>query len=186
MIRGINYRIKSLFLRLKFYKSLSQNKSVINSPSTINGYRNLRIGQNVYIGPHSLIYCTIASINIMDNVVIGPRCTIISGDHNYHVIGKYICNVRDKRLIDDQEIVIESDVWIGCNVTILKGVTVGRGSIIAAGSLVNRSVPPYTIVGGVPSKVIKHRFNIDEIIDHESQLYAEDKRYSRDFLNNLF
>ena len=52
--------------------------------------------------------------------------------------------------------------------TILKGVTVGRSSIIAAGSLVVKDVPPYSVVGGVPAKVIKMKWREDEIAVHES------------------
>lgn len=55
-------------------------------------------------------------------------------------------------------IVVEDDVWIGYNSTILSGVTIGQGAIIAAGSMVTKDVAPYTIVGGNPAKLIKHRF----------------------------
>ena len=69
---------------------------------------------------------------------------------------------------------IESDVWAGTNVTILKGVTIGRGSIIASGAVVTKSVPPYSIVGGVPAKVLKKRFDEETIEKHE-KLLAERK-----------
>ena len=49
---------------------------------------------------------------------------------------------------------IEEDVWIGSNSVILSGVRIGRGAVIAAGSIVNKDVPPYAIVGGVPFKVL--------------------------------
>ena len=52
---------------------------------------------------------------------------------------------------------IKRDVWIGSNVVILKDVTIGEGSIIAAGSVVNKDIPPFTIAGGVPIKIIKKR-----------------------------
>lgn len=61
-------------------------------------------------------------------------------------------------------IVIKDDVWIGTDSIILSGVTIGQGAIIAADSLVNKDVPPYAVVGGVPAKVIKMRFN-DEIVN---------------------
>lgn len=60
-------------------------------------------------------------------------------------------------------ITIGNDVWIGGNVTIMRGVTIGDGAILAAGSVVVKDVPPYAIVGGVPAKVIKYRFD-EEII----------------------
>jgi len=55
-------------------------------------------------------------------------------------------------------VVIENDVWIGQNVTILRGVKVNNGAIIASNSVVTKDVPPYSIVGGIPAKVIKYRF----------------------------
>lgn len=75
-----------------------------------------------------------------------------------------------KRPEDDQDVIIESDVWIGCNVTILKGVTIGKGSVVAAGAVVTKSCPPYSVIGGVPAKVIKKRFTEDEIVKHEDLL----------------
>ena len=54
-------------------------------------------------------------------------------------------------------------MWIGCNATILRGVTVGCGAVIGANALVNKDVPPYAIVGGVPARIIKYRFEKDII-----------------------
>ena len=58
---------------------------------------------------------------------------------------------------------IDNDVWIGANAVILQGVHVGTGSVIAAGAVVTKDVPPYAIVGGVPAKLIRYRFNEDVI-----------------------
>lgn len=57
-------------------------------------------------------------------------------------------------------------MWCGANVTILKGVTIGRSSIVAAGSLVTKDVPPYSIVGGVPAKIIKRKWEDKDISRH--------------------
>lgn len=64
-----------------------------------------------------------------------------------------------------QPTVIGNDVWIGANAVILRGVTVGDGAVIAAGAVVTRDVPPYAIVGGVPAKVIRHRFEPDLVAE---------------------
>lgn len=66
--------------------------------------------------------------------------------------------------------IIEDDVWCGANVTILKGVTIGRGSVIAAGSVVTKSCPSYSIIGGVPAKILKRRFTTEQIKEHEKIL----------------
>ncbi len=125
---------------------------------------------NVSIGPGATIYTTGTKLIIKHHVIVGFNLTIITGDHNISVVGKYICDVKEKNPENDLDVVIESDVWIGCNVTILKGVTIGRGSVIAAGAVVTKSCPPYSIVGGVPAKVIKKRFTEEEIRKHEDIL----------------
>lgn len=63
-----------------------------------------------------------------------------------------------------------------------KRLTIGRGSVIAAGAVVNRSCPPYSIVGGVPARIFKYRFSIDEALEYERNIYPKNKRYSREYL----
>lgn len=75
---------------------------------------------------------------------------------------------------NDQDVIFEGDNWIGMNVTVLKGVTIGRGCIVAAGAVVNKSTPPYSIVGGVPAKVLKMRFTPEQITEHEAILYRKE------------
>ena len=60
----------------------------------------------------------------------------------------------------------------------MKGAVIGRGSIIAAGSVVNKEVLPYSIVGGVPAKFLKFKWDIETIIEHEKHLYIEKDRFS--------
>lgn len=87
---------------------------------------------------------------------------------------------------NDKDVIIDKDVWVGCNVTLLAGVKIGRGGIVAAGAVVNKSTPPYAIVGGVPAKVLKFRFTIDEILEHERLLYPESERLDRETLQQIF
>lgn len=67
------------------------------------------------------------------------------------------------RRVKGYSCIVGNDVWIGSNVVILGGVTIGHGSIVAAGSVVNKDVPPYSIVAGVPAKIIRYRFTESQI-----------------------
>ena len=60
---------------------------------------------------------------------------------------------------NDLPITLEGDSWIGARAILLKGITVGPGAVVAAGAVVTQDVPPYTIVAGIPARVIKHRFD---------------------------
>lgn len=150
--------------------------------SDFKGLWNMSIGEGSSIPKGSTFYCTEVPLTIGKKVIFGPSPTIITGDHRIDVIGKYIMDSHEKLPENDAPVVIEDDVWCGANVTILKGVIIGRGSVIAAGAVVTKSCPPYSIMGGVPAKVLKYRFTIDEAIEHERQLYPESKRLSREEL----
>ena len=140
--------------------------------SDIKGLWNLSVGDGTSIPKGSTFYCTEAPLTIGRKVIFGPKPTIITGDHRIDLIGKYIIDVTvDEKLPEnDAPVVIEDDVWCGANVTILKGVTIGRGSVVAAGAVVTQSFPPYSIIGGVPAKLLKKRFTEEEIRAHESAL----------------
>lgn len=153
--------------------------------SIIKGLSNIYIGNDVSLPKNSTIFCIRAPLFIGNKVTFGPSPTIMTGDHRIDEVGKYIIDNYEKKLENDQPIIFEDDIWVGANVTILKGVKVGRGSVIAACSLVNKNVPPYSIVGGVPAKVLKFRFSLDDIINHEKQIYPENERYTKLFIEKL-
>lgn len=141
--------------------------------SDFKGLWNMSIGDGSSIPKGSVFYCTEAPLTIGKKVIFGPRPTIITGDHRIDVIGKYIMDNHEKLLKNDAPVTIEDDVWCGANVTILKGVTIGRGSVVAAGAVVTKSFPPYSIIGGVPAKLLKMRFTPDQINDHERKLQKQ-------------
>ena len=144
--------------------------------SDIKGLWNLSVVDGTSIPKGSIIYCTDAPCIIGKKVLFGPKPTIITGDHRIDILGKYITDVTvEEKFVDgvnvyDQPVVIEDGVWCGANVTILKGVTIGRGSVVAAGAVVTKSFPPYSIIGGIPAKLIKMRFTEEEIKKNENDL----------------
>lgn len=177
-----------------FYKRLmfKCGNNVILKPSTsvILGLENIIIGDCVTIGKYATIFCSDSKLVIGNKVVFGPKVTIIAGNHVTNIVGKYMWDIKTKEPGVDKDVVLEDDIWIGANATILTGVTIGRGSVVAAGSLVNKSCPPYSIIGGVPARVLKFRFTIDQILQHECQLYNAADRFTlneiEDHRKNIF
>ena len=136
----------------------------------------ITIGNNFYIGRYSQIEC---DAEIGDNVIFANNVALVGRyDHHYQQIGKptrLAMQIRDrdynwKGL--DSKVIIEDDVWVGYGAIIMSGVKIGKGSVIAAGSVVTKDVEAYAIVGGNPAKLIKYRFNEDEIKHHELMMNA--------------
>ena len=155
------------FLSIFYKKEMKRcGKSVYLRPisSDLKGLWNLSIGDYTSVPKGSVFYCTEAPLTIGNKVIFGPHPTIITGDHRIDVIGKYIIDSHEKLPENDAPVIIEDDVWTGANITILKGVTIGRGSV------------------GVPAKVLKFRFTVEDVLEHERKLYPEDKRFTREEL----
>lgn len=70
---------------------------------------------------------------------------------------------KEENFLEKQRTSIGHDVWIGARAVVMDGVRIGDGAVIAAGSVITKDVPPYAIVGGVPAKIIRHRFG-EELI----------------------
>ena len=84
------------------------------------------------------------------------------------------------------QIQIGNDVWIGTGAILFDGVTIGNGAIVAAGSVVNKDVPSYAIVGGVPAKVIKYKFSEEIIKNLEKSLWWEkDENWLKENVENF-
>jgi acetyltransferase-like isoleucine patch superfamily enzyme len=108
---------------------------------------SIRVGRNVFINQG----CTlndIGGIEIGDDVLIGPRVSLISSGHP-------LDPVQRRKQIVAAPIVIKRNVWLCAGATVLQGVTVGEDSVVAAGAVVTRDVPPGTLVAGVPARVVR-------------------------------
>lgn len=166
------------------------NGTSVGLPCIVNGRQNIFLGDNVGIGPDSILYAPKGKITIKKCSYSGPRLYIGTGNHL--VKPGYFSKLIDMKIKQelggdalDWDVTIDEDVWMGENVSILCK-HIGRGAIIAAGSVVTKDVPPYATVGGVPAKFIKFHFTKEEILFHESQLYPENERMSEDEIDLLF
>ena len=103
-------------------------------------------------------YCHIGAINsieIGDDCLFGSRVMVLDHSHGRSIIEEKDIHPAKRDLYSKGPIKIGKRVWIGENAVILGGVTIGDGAVVAANAVVTKDVPPYTIVGGVPAKVIK-------------------------------
>lgn len=114
----------------------------------LRGLAKLRVGDNVYIGPRTIIFCN-GLVEIKDEVLIGPNCVIVSGNHT-----NYKKSFRFNKTVAGP-IIIGKGSWISANCTITSGVTIENNVLIAANSCVNKSTNESSIYGGVPAKFIK-------------------------------
>ena len=108
---------------------------------------NIRVGRNVFINQACMLN-DIGGIEIGDDVMIGPRVSLLTAGHP-------LDPARRRRQIVAAPITVERNAWLGAGATILQGITVGSDAVVAAGAIVTRDVPPRTLVAGVPARVLR-------------------------------
>ena len=138
------------------YRRFSIGKrSVVESFSCINNaVGDVVIGDYTRIGLHCTV---IGPVTIGNNVNLAQGITVSALNHNFEDTRLRI----DEQGVNTSEIIIDDDVWIGANAVITAGVHIGRHSVVAAGAVVTKDVPEYSVVGGVPAKVIRTIRQID-------------------------
>ena len=180
------YRLKSYFVRKGCFAKCADNV-IVTPPLFVGNYKNIYLGDGVCLGPHAYISANNAKFICKGHCAIAENLTVHTGNHT-RIIGKYVTDITeaDKPKGYDKDVFIEEDVWIGTNVTLLAGVSIGRGATVAAGAVVAKSMPPYCVCGGVPAKFIKFYWTIDQILEHETAIYPEEERYSREELEEIY
>ena len=116
-------------------------------PFYTTGGEDIRVGRNVFINQNCTMY-DLGGIDIGDDAMIGPNVSIITSSHP-------IEPSKRRDFVIAKRIVIERNVWIAAGATIIGGVTVGENAVVAAGSVVTKDVPPNTLVGGNPARVLR-------------------------------
>lgn len=154
--------IKMLLLR-GWYRAYSvDRRSYLAWGSKID--KTLKMGAFGYVGPGAEIP---KNVVIGNYTMIGRDMLILGSDHVFDIPGTAI--IFSGRPIS-KPCIIGDDVWIGARCILMRGIEVGRGSVIASGSVVTRNVPAYSIVGGVPARHIRFRFDTQDAEVHDKFL----------------
>lgn len=178
--KSLSFGINSLAYNCKFgYHNIIYDNAFLH---------NVIVDDYTYIGGNSKIQNT----SIGKFCSLGPELRIGLGRHPLHLKSTFpgfysdnsACYGVEKEYDNPIEeylpVKIGDDVWIGTRAMIIDGVTIGDGAVIAAGAVVTKDVPPYAIMGGVPAKIIKFRFDKSEIEKLLSEKWWDDKKYSKE------
>lgn len=118
--------------------------STITTPFAGAAFDKIKIGNNVFINNNCLAMAR-GGITIEDDVMIAGNVQLLSNNHDEY----------ERQILTCEEIIIRKGAWIGAGATILPGVTIGKYAIVGAGAIVTKDVPDYSVVVGIPAKVVK-------------------------------
>ena len=184
LFKGIHYLFRSIYSqwkRMEFKKAA--NDIIISYPLYLIGGKYIECGKCVFFGSYGILstWDSFQGEKFTPHIVIGDHVTIGNGFHisaankiiigNGVLMGKYVTIVDNshgnisfeemcippinRHLQIENDVIIEDNVWIGDKVTIAKGVLIGCGSIIGSNSVITKDVPAYSVVAGVPAKIIR-------------------------------
>ena len=142
MLPPYDPKVRELFDEL-FAGRLPKSSNIL-TPVAIDRGATITVGENVFINWNFSAVST-GSITIEDNVQIACNVQFLTANHD----------LKDLMILHCKPILVKHGAWIGAGTTVMGGVTIGEHSVVAAASVVTKDVPPYTIVGGNPARIIR-------------------------------
>jgi acetyltransferase-like isoleucine patch superfamily enzyme len=202
---------KALLARAKQKYLMSKHRDKKLRLGVSCGLHNVKFGNSVYLGDNVVMHnCSIGDHSYVNgharikNTTIGKYCSVASGvkivlgahptnlislHPAFYAINKPMETFADKQYFNEYlEVKIGNDVWIGEDAIIPGGITIGDGAVIASRAVVTKDVEPYSVVGGVPAKHLKYRFDDEKInLLKEIRWWDRDEKWIREnfrlFLN---
>lgn len=165
ILTSVKRRLRTILFRRQWRRLNGHNQTYVKSlfdPSLVQ------------VGNHTYGCINVWQFETDGKLRIGHYCSIAenvrfltSGEHSVDRISTYPFRTRlltgEPDAVSKGDIIVDDDVWLGHGAMVLSGVHIGQGAVIAAGAVVTKDVPPYAIVGGVPAKVIRYRFEPEMI-----------------------
>ncbi|ADY37290.1 galactoside O-acetyltransferase [Phocaeicola salanitronis DSM 18170] len=176
----IHYYVKPNPSRLGYFGK----GAMIGIPADLKKPENIFLYDFARIGRRSTIMTMGDSKFVMKRGCLTAEGLVVVTSNHRQYIGQFLSGRNEDN--EYKDIIVEEDVWIGINVTLLAGSRIGRGAIIGACSVVTKEIPPYAVAVGNPAKVIKFKWSIDEIMEHERQIYDEKDRMPRELLERNY
>ena len=173
---------------------IDPSTTIVGKGCAINAYNRIshsQIDRYTYTARN----CNVMNASIGSFCSIGPGCQIGLGSHPSHFVTtspifySTAGQLNGKRWVERDyyeeftPVQIGNNVWLGANVIVMDGVTIGEGAICAAGAVIMKDVPPYSLVAGMPAKVIKYRFDtvtINQILVMD--LFSRDDELLKEYL----
>lgn len=156
--------------------------AALGIPADLKNPSNIYLYEHARIGRRSTIMTEGNSKFIMKRESGAAEGLIVITSNHKQRLRTFRTGGNDDNVYRD--IIVEEDVWIGINVTLLAGAHIGRGAIIGACSVVTKEIPPYAVAVGNPAHVVKFKWSVEEILQHEKALYPAEERFTREQLEN--
>lgn len=162
------------------------NKVMFGFPSVISNPKLVYLNDYTQLHKNHIIYNYTGKFIMKEYATASIDLLVVTGNH-IPTVGIPINSLAMSHINDKEtDVILEEDVWVGARVTLLAGTHIGRGAVIGANSLVNKEIPPYAVAVGSPAKIISAKFTIEQILEHEKLLYPEERRFSKEYLDELF
>lgn len=173
----VKYKIQD-FAKIGPHTIVKQNSQLVPSNMYLDDYVLIQDGNNFISNTGKLI--------VKRYSVISSGCIIVPGTHKLKVGVPFYLAAQNHIGDIDYDIIIDEDCWIGAGSILLPNIHIGRGTVVGAGSVVTKDTPPYSVVAGVPARVIGVKFDLQSCIEHEKCLYTSAERLDVSYIEKLY